>query len=1119
MLALYASLLTYIVPISSAKNTIYYVAKNGNDKWSGKLAEPNEEKTDGPFASIDKAKDAIRELKKEQDGLEKPVTVLVRDGKYHLEQTIVFSHEDSGTELCPVTYMAYPGENVVLSGGKEITGWQKGEGNLWKVEIPQVKSGQWYFRQLFINGNRRHRARLPKDGYYEVAGIVNPDSKEAQENRTSFQFRPGDIKKSWTNLQDVEVIKLFSWSATRLPITQVDEETNTVFFPGECSRSSRRPFNWHGTRYYVENVYEGLDTPGEWYLNRETGILYYYPMPDEDMEKIEATAPVLEQLVRFEGKPEAGLNVENIRLKNLNLSHSSWNLPKEGYPERQAQVIVNTAAIYANGAVSCILENLDISRLGTHGIWFEKGCKNNQISHCHIHDVGAGGIYIGSTELQPETIGNRVDNNFVHHCCELFHGAILIWIGRSSYNSITHNEICDSDYTGISVGWSWGFALSSAHHNLIEYNHIHHCGHEVLSDMGGIYTLGVSPGTQLRYNLIHDIHSYPTISHGSGIYPDEGSSDILIENNIVYRVTTSGFFQHYGRENIVRNNIFAFSENEGISRCREEEHISFYFKHNIVYSEKPGMLFRRWSNDNYVNDYNLYWSSSDEPLKFNGMTFEEWQAKGHDIHSIIADPRFKNPAGYDFSIESDSPAIKIGFKPIDTSRIGVYGEPDWINLPKTIVHRPDGPITSQTKPTQADGNLFDVGVAQIDITPEYPIRLSGYGGRREESEGVAQRIWAKALAIGSDEDGAAVIVTVENCGIPDYLTEQIATRLKNKCGIPREKFALCSTHTHSAPFIKDAIPFLFSTDIPPEHQEKINRYTKELAGLLEKVALDALADRKPAYLSWTEGRANFALNRRNPEGPVDHAMPILQIKDAQGKLRAVWVNYACHCTTLGGDFNQICGDWAGYAQEYIQNQHPGVIALVSIGCGADANPSPRTGLNYAQQHGREIANEVERLLRQEMTPISDKIVAQFKRINLPYDKLPTLEEWKGKAKQGGPVGYHAQKQVERISQGKQIPTKLSYPVQTWVFGDDLAILFLAGEVVVDFSIRLKREFTEMPLWINAYSNDVPCYIPSKRILQEGGYEAGDAMAYFGRPTRFAPEVEDLIVSAVKKLLP
>ena len=429
-------------------------------------------------------------------------------------------------------------------------------------------------------------------------------------------------------------------------------------------------------------------------------------------------------------------------------------------------------------------------------------------------------------------------------------------------------------------------------------------------------------------------------------------------------------------------------------------------------------------------------------------------------------------------------------------------------------------------------DFIPVGVAEVDITPDYPIRLSGYGSRRTESDGIIQPIWAKALAIGSDTDEPVVLVTVENCGLPDELTEEVSRRVRETTGISRAHFVACFSHTHSAPCLTNAAPFLFSSDIPPDQQETIDRYTRQFKDWMEEVALEALANREPARLTWSIGEVGFAKNRRTEGGPVDHALPCIQVRDVDGNLRAVWASYACHCTTLAGTDNHICGDWAGFAQEEIQNALPGVKALISIGCGADANPESRmmpmpegkeevfsTRLAYAKAHGAALSQEVQRLIEGETKPLSNVPTGAFERVNLPFDTLPTLEEWEARVAEGGSVGYHAQKHLERLQKGQPIQAELSYPVQAWRFGDELAMVFLASEVVVDYSLRLKRELDSERLWVGAYSNAFPGYIPSERVLAEGGYEGGGAMLYFGPPTRFAPGVEQLVIDTVHRLVP
>jgi len=320
--------------------------------------------------------------------------------------------------------------------------------------------------------------------------------------------------------------------------------------------------------------------------------------------------------------------------------------------------------------------------------------------------------------------------------------------------------------------------------------------------------------------------------------------------------------------------------------------------------------------------------------------------------------------------------------------------------------------------------------------------------------------------------------------------------------------------------LSNSIPNIFGAALPPDQQARVDRYTRELTDKLEQVALAALKARQPATLAWGQTRAGFAANRRTKGGPVDHDLPVLVARDKSGHIRALFASYACHCTTLGATPNRICGDWAGYAREYLERDHPGAIVLVALGCGGDANPEPRTGLELAQQHGNTITAAVNALLQQPLTPLRDKLACQAKAIALPFDTLPTREEWTTRAQSTNQyIAYHAKKNLARLDRGGKLPTDLPYMIQTWNFGNELAMVFLPGEVVVDYSLRFKREYDARRFWVNAYANDVPCYIPSKRIWREGGYEGGYAMIYYDRPTRLAEGTEELIVSAVHELLP
>ncbi len=419
----------------------------------------------------------------------------------------------------------------------------------------------------------------------------------------------------------------------------------------------------------------------------------------------------------------------------------------------------------------------------------------------------------------------------------------------------------------------------------------------------------------------------------------------------------------------------------------------------------------------------------------------------------------------------------------------------------------------------AEPDTYSVGVARVDITPKYPIRLSGFGFRRTESEGVTQRIWAKALAIGTDDESPAILITVDNLGVPRRIVDEVASRLAKKTKFDPKHLSISASHTHTAPMLSGVCPTLFGVPIPPEHQKHIDRYTKEFIDNLEKVALAALADRKSSKMSWGVGQVGFGMNRRTRGGPVDHDLPLLVVRDLQGKIRAIYVSYACHCVTLSN--NKVSGDWAGYAQEAIQDAFPGATALVSIGCGADQNPnSGVTGdkSEIASRQGIEIAKEVKRLLGGFLAPVSGKLTIDERDFDLSLAKLPDRQGWEEKAKRKDAIGYHASVQLAKLDRGEALPTKLDYRIRTWAFGKSLALAFLPGEVVVDYSLRLKRELDAARIWINAYSNDAPCYIPSERVLKEGGYEGGGAMVYYDVPVPFKPGLEQQIVDAVESQL-
>lgn len=687
--------------------TTLYVATEGNDAWSGIRAEPTSEGSDGPLASIGGARDRIRDLKFSAR-LSGPVSVLIGDGRYPISEPLTFGPEDSA----PVTYAAQPGARPVIDGGRRIGGWRierVGSKQLWVVDLPEVAAGTWFFRQLWVNGERRRRSRLPKEGYYRIERVPGmdfaADSSVAQLFDGSDQFvtAPGDIQ-AWTNLTDIEIVVVHYWIEERMPVAAFDQDTRTVTSSRRSTFALRDDVAADCARYYVENVFEALTEPGEWYLDRSTGRLSYVPMPDENPETTEVYAPTIEQLLKLEGRPEECRYVEFLRFEGLTFRHGDWHQPSrmgDLFPTLDARSGVQFAAapqaacnvpgaVYLEGARHCALENCTVESVGFYGVELAEGCIANRVVGNELRDLGAGGVKLNGSNatgaICRRTGNNRITDNHIHDGGQVFHSAVGILSAHSFGNHISHNHIHDLFYSGISCGWVWGYADSVSKNNHIEKNHIHDIGQGLLSDMGGIYTLGVQPGTIIRGNRIYNVEKRNY--GGWGIYLDEGSSHILVEENICYNTSSQGFNQHYGRENIVRNNIFAFGREGQMSLTRGEEHNSFSAERNILLMDSQlAFVGRRVSGleeRGFRSDLNLLWDVvGREPISGNGSTdaqakwavsrtfsMDHWRTLGQDLHSIVADPQFRNLSDFDFTLEMDSPAFTLGYRQIDDSDVG-----------------------------------------------------------------------------------------------------------------------------------------------------------------------------------------------------------------------------------------------------------------------------------------------------------------------------------------------------------------------------------------------------------------------------------------------------------------
>lgn len=667
---------------------------------------------DGPISSF---RQAVEEVRKHRDGL-RPIIVEFRAGTYPMTEPVVFGPRDSGTKQAPIIYRAKKGEEVVLSGGRVLTGWEDRGGGLWSLGIPEVAEGKWYFEQLYIGGRRAIRCREPDEFYFYTEEPVDmaldsaTGKPESMEHR-AFIASAGDIealrKVSKERLADVTLTMYNSWETANPRVQSIDFERRMIQFTGPTNAKLMR---WEPRqRYHIENYREALDRPGEWFLDRD-GTLYYMPLPGEDPRRLETVAPVAPALMRFEGnvekdRPEG--HIEYLRFEGLKFRHSAYVVPPRGDPGGQSALSIPFSTVL-DGCSNVEFTDCQWAHIGGSAVRFHQACADCRFIGNEVYDLGANGVFIGLghqanwQQIRP-TERITVENCVIRDGGKVALGGIGVWIGHGSYNNILHNDISEFYYTGVSVGWQWGYQPSRSHHNTIRFNRIHHLGHGVLSDMGGVYTLGLSPGTVVSDNVIHDVYAY---SYGGwGLYTDEGSTGIVMENNLVYRVKTGTFHQHYGKENIVRNNILAYSLTDQIQRSRVEEHVSFFLENNIILWDR-GVLFghpwtkdllKQWGDDKVVIKNNLYWKAGlrpDDPIFPGGLDLAAWREKtGHDSESIIADPKFRDPENGDFTLPDDSPALRVGFKRFDYSKAGVYGDKVWIDRARNYPHpvRPPAP--------------------------------------------------------------------------------------------------------------------------------------------------------------------------------------------------------------------------------------------------------------------------------------------------------------------------------------------------------------------------------------------------------------------------------------------
>lgn len=585
-----------------------------------------------------------------------------------------------------MTYAAAPGAAVTLSGGHELRDWKADQVNgreVWSAPIPpNVMQEAPPVRELWMNGERRPRARHPNTGYLRIEEPIGaaPDAKW-HDGTDAFRFRAED-SPVWDKIQiGSEVVTFTRWVDTHLVLAAYNGAERIARF------SRKNMFLLQpGDLYVIENSLAMLDEPGEWWFDPFGARLYYLPRPGEDLASARGVIPVLTTLVEVQRVPR-----DSVHFEGITFSHARWWFPDDFESTWPSTGIVGftqaawgvPGAVVLREASGCTFTNCTFSHLAGYGLEIRDGSRDNRVERCTFTDLGAGAVRIGETTV-PHDSKTATGANTIESCTMTeggltHHQAVAVWIGQSAANRVRHNHISRFDYTGISIGWTWGYGPSNAGWNVVEFNEVCELGlhprnaEPPLGDMAGIYTLGKQPGTIIRNNYFHDIAGR-TIAWG--IYFDEGSSDILACRNVVLRTTHGGFHQHYGRENFVSNNIFAFGRDAQLWRTRREDHNSFAFERNIVIADNDRWFAGDWT-ENITLGKNLYWRLDGKPVPLpGGVDWATWQGS-RDAGSLNTDPGIDaakpdwSPRGViPAALAEDSPLKAIGFVPIDLGGVG-----------------------------------------------------------------------------------------------------------------------------------------------------------------------------------------------------------------------------------------------------------------------------------------------------------------------------------------------------------------------------------------------------------------------------------------------------------------
>ena len=627
-----------------------------------------------PFSNME---EVLAAVEREADKGPRHITVKMTSGQYLLSEPLTLTGERFDKCGISLDFVCEDEAGAVLAAWVPVTGFSETTVNgvkAWEAPLPTVRGELLDAHQFFtVSGERLTRPRFPETGYLKVKGVPGVEGFTSVEYNTptlSFNYGEGEIP-TLSRLDDVQVVMYHYWDDERKAIASIDESARVITFTTETGMAMHD--SGSPAPYFLDNVFEALDAPGEVYADAETKKLYYIPRDGETLGGFTLYASDLEKLLIVDGLRGSGEHPA-LSFSNITFAGSDWKT--EARSTGQAANDID-AAVTVNNAEYVTFENCTFTHIGDNTIKLIEGVNHITFDHCVITDVGGGGIQIAGVNAEPVT--DAVPHDITITDCRIdgygrvFANGVGILL-RYAYDCvISHNEICDGFYTAISVGWSWGYNYHVTKNILVEKNHLHDIGQALLSDMGGIYTLGLQPGTVLRGNLIHDIRS--RTYGGWGIYPDEGSSDILVENNICYNFTEQPFHQHYGENNVIRNNIFAFGDGGVVAITRLEDHNAFTMEGNILLTNGQPIFTKAKGDANYTDRNNLMWDTAEHDgvptIVSSAPGLHAASRKGMCEGSIIEDPCFTDAEHYDFSFTDPSAAVKIGFVSIDMSDVGV----------------------------------------------------------------------------------------------------------------------------------------------------------------------------------------------------------------------------------------------------------------------------------------------------------------------------------------------------------------------------------------------------------------------------------------------------------------